>query len=91
VAAIAGAGLADYQKVAGYLADTWGCVAVPAEQQRPGVIGLRGLYRDPLLAPISIDLPGTAPAFLDCWWLGWADAWHLGPSPSLALGPGGDR
>jgi hypothetical protein len=28
VAAIAGAGLADYQQAAGYLADTWGCVTV---------------------------------------------------------------
>jgi hypothetical protein len=36
VAAIAGAGLADYQKAAGYLADTWGCVTVRAEQQGPG-------------------------------------------------------
>src|SRR5215218_2794403 len=30
VAAIAGAGLADYQRAAGYLADTWGCVTVRA-------------------------------------------------------------
>jgi hypothetical protein len=34
MAAIAGAGLADYQKAATYLADTWGCVTVRAEQQR---------------------------------------------------------
>ena len=33
VAAIAGAGLADYQHAASYLADTWGCVTVRAEQQ----------------------------------------------------------
>jgi DNA segregation ATPase FtsK/SpoIIIE, S-DNA-T family len=73
VAAIAGAGLADYQKAAGYLADTWGCVAVRAEQQRPGLIRLRGLRHDPLLAPARIDLPGTAPASLEAWWLGWAE------------------
>src|SRR5215211_4983477 len=73
VAAIAGAGLADYQKVAGYLADTWGCVTVRAEQQGPGLIRLRGLHRDPLLAPARIDLPGTAPASLESWWLGWAE------------------
>jgi S-DNA-T family DNA segregation ATPase FtsK/SpoIIIE len=73
VAAIAGAGLADYQKAAGYLADTWGCVAVRAEQQGPGLIRLRGLHRDPLLAPARIDLPGTAPASLESWWLGWAE------------------
>jgi DNA segregation ATPase FtsK/SpoIIIE, S-DNA-T family len=73
VAAIAGAGLADYQHAAGYLADTWGCVAVRAEQQRPGLIRLRGLHRDPLLAPARVDLPGTAPSSLESWWLGWAE------------------
>jgi DNA segregation ATPase FtsK/SpoIIIE, S-DNA-T family len=73
VSAIAGAGLADYQKAAGYLADTWGCVTVRAEQQAPGLIRLRGLYYDPLLAPARIDLPGTAPASLESWWLGWAE------------------
>jgi DNA segregation ATPase FtsK/SpoIIIE, S-DNA-T family len=73
MAAIAGAGLADYQKAAGYLADTWGCVAVRAEQQAPGLIRLRGLYYDPLLAPARVDLSGTAPAALEAWWLGWAE------------------
>jgi DNA segregation ATPase FtsK/SpoIIIE, S-DNA-T family len=71
--AIAGASLADYQRAATYLADTWGCVAVRAEQQAPGLIRLRGLHRDPLLAPARIDLPGTAPASLESWWLGWAE------------------
>jgi hypothetical protein len=73
VAAIAGAGLADYQRAAGYLADTWGCVTVRAEQQEPGLIRLRGLHRDPLLAPARIDLSGMAPASLESWWLGWAE------------------
>jgi S-DNA-T family DNA segregation ATPase FtsK/SpoIIIE len=73
VAAIAGAGLVDYQRAAGYLADTWGCVSVRAEQQGPGLIRLRGLHRDPLLSPAWIDLPGTAPANLTSWWLGWAE------------------
>jgi DNA segregation ATPase FtsK/SpoIIIE, S-DNA-T family len=73
VAAIAGAGLTDYQKVAAYLADTWGCVAVRAEQQGPGLIRLRGLHRDPLLAPARVQLSGTAPASLTSWWLGWAE------------------
>jgi S-DNA-T family DNA segregation ATPase FtsK/SpoIIIE len=73
VAAIAGGGLADYQHAAGYLADTWGCVTVRAEQERPGLIRLRGLYYDPLLAPARIELPGTAPASLESWWLGWAE------------------
>jgi S-DNA-T family DNA segregation ATPase FtsK/SpoIIIE len=73
VAAIAGAGLADYQKAVGYLADTWGCVSVRAEQQGPGLIRLRGLHHDPLLMPASIDLSGVAPAALTSWWLGWAE------------------
>jgi DNA segregation ATPase FtsK/SpoIIIE, S-DNA-T family len=73
VAAIAGAGLADYQRAAGHLADTWRCVTVRAEQQGPGLIRLRGLHRDPLLVPASVDLPGSAPASLESWWLGWAE------------------
>jgi DNA segregation ATPase FtsK/SpoIIIE, S-DNA-T family len=73
VAAIAGAGLADYQHAAGSLADTWGCVSVRAEQPAPGLIRLRGLYYDPLLAPARVELPGTAPASLESWWLGWAE------------------
>jgi hypothetical protein len=73
VAAIAGAGLADYQQAAGYLADTWGCVTVRAEQEKPGLIRLRGLYYDPLLAPARVDLSGSAPASLESWWLGWGE------------------
>jgi S-DNA-T family DNA segregation ATPase FtsK/SpoIIIE len=73
MAAIAGAGLADYQQAAGYLADTWGCVTVRAEQQAPGLIRLRGLYYDPLRAPARVDLSGAAPASLESWWLGWAE------------------
>ena len=65
VAAIAGASLADYQRAAAYLADTWGCVTVRAEQQGPGLIRLRGLHRDPLLASARVDLSGMAPASLD--------------------------
>jgi DNA segregation ATPase FtsK/SpoIIIE, S-DNA-T family len=73
VSAIAGAGLADYQRAASYLADTWGCVAVRAEQQEPSLIRLRGLHRDPLLAPARVDLSGVEPASLTSWWLGWAE------------------
>jgi DNA segregation ATPase FtsK/SpoIIIE, S-DNA-T family len=73
VSAIAGAGLADYQRAAGYLADTWGCVAVRATQEGPGLIRLRGLHRDPLLAPARVDLSGVEPASLSSWWLGWAE------------------
>src|SRR5829696_4866128 len=73
VSAIAGASLVDYQRAAGYLADTWGCVTVRAEQQGPGLIRLRGLHHDPLLAPAQVDLSGKAPASLTAWWLGWAE------------------
>src|SRR5829696_3382649 len=73
VAAVAGAGLADYQHAATYLADTWGCVSVRAEQPGPGLIRLRGLHRDPLLAPARIDLSGVEPASLSSWWLGWSE------------------
>jgi S-DNA-T family DNA segregation ATPase FtsK/SpoIIIE len=73
VAAIAGASLADYQRAATYLADTWGCVSVRATQEGPGLIRLRGLHRDPLLLPARIDLSGMAPESLDSWWLGWAE------------------
>jgi hypothetical protein len=73
VAAIAGASLTDYQRAATYLADTWGCVTIRAEQQGPGLIRLRGLHHDPLLAPARIDLSGMAPASLDSWWLGWVE------------------
>src|SRR5512132_2377685 len=77
VSAIAGAGLADYQRAAGYLADTWGCVSVRAEQQGPGLIRLRGLHRDPLLVPARIDLSGIEPATLSSWWLGWSEDGNL--------------
>jgi hypothetical protein len=73
VAAIAGASLADYQRVAAYLADTWGCVTVRATQEGPGRIRLRGLHRDPLLLPARMDLSGMAPDSLEAWWLGWAE------------------
>jgi S-DNA-T family DNA segregation ATPase FtsK/SpoIIIE len=73
VAAIAGAGLVDYQRAVGYLADTWGCITVRANQQSPGLIQLRGLHRDPLLTPARIDLSGRPPASLTSWWLGWAE------------------
>jgi DNA segregation ATPase FtsK/SpoIIIE, S-DNA-T family len=46
---------------------------VRAEQQGPGLIRLRGLHHDPLLAPARVDLSGSAPASLTSWWLGWAE------------------
>ena len=73
VAAVPGAGLADYQRAAGYLADTWGCVAIRAEQVAPGLVELRGRYRDPLLAPARAELSGRPPASLTSWWLGWGE------------------
>jgi DNA segregation ATPase FtsK/SpoIIIE, S-DNA-T family len=73
VAAIAGAGLADYQRAAGYLADTWSCLTVRASQNGPGLIQLRGLFRDPLLAPLRVDLSGQPPKSLTHWQLGRAE------------------
>jgi hypothetical protein len=73
VAAVPGAGLAEYQRAATYLADTWGCVAIRAEQVAPGLVELRGRYRDPLLAPARAELSGQAPASLTSWWLGWSE------------------
>jgi DNA segregation ATPase FtsK/SpoIIIE, S-DNA-T family len=73
VAAIPGASLADYQRAAAYLADTWSCISVRASRHGPAVIGLRGLFRDPLLAPARVDLSGRPPASLTSWWLGWAE------------------
>jgi S-DNA-T family DNA segregation ATPase FtsK/SpoIIIE len=73
VAAIPGAGLAEFQRAAAALADAWGCVAVRATQDAPGLIQLRGLFRDPLLVPARAELPGRAPASLAAWWLGWAE------------------
>ena len=45
----------------------------PGGAAGPGLIRLRGLRRDPLLAPARVDLSGMAPATLDSWWLGWAE------------------
>jgi DNA segregation ATPase FtsK/SpoIIIE, S-DNA-T family len=73
VAAVPGANLTDYQHVAPYLADAWGCVAVRATQLGPGLIRLRGLHRDPLLAPTHAELTGQPPATLAGWHLGRAE------------------
>jgi hypothetical protein len=73
VAAIPGATLVDYQRAAAALADTWGCVAVRATQEGPGLVRLRGLFRDPLLVPARVALSGRAPASLTAWFLGWAE------------------
>jgi hypothetical protein len=73
MAAVPGAGLVDYQRAAGYLADTWGCVSVRAMQVAPGLVELRGQYRDPLLTPARAELSGMAPASLSSWWLGWGE------------------
>jgi S-DNA-T family DNA segregation ATPase FtsK/SpoIIIE len=39
----------------------------------PGLIRLRGLHHDPLLAPARVDLSGLAPGSLSSWWLGWSE------------------
>jgi DNA segregation ATPase FtsK/SpoIIIE, S-DNA-T family len=73
VAAIPGAGLVDYQKHTTALADAWGCVTVRADQLGPGLIRLRGLYRDPLLVPAGAELSDQAPITLTGWHLGRAE------------------
>jgi S-DNA-T family DNA segregation ATPase FtsK/SpoIIIE len=73
VAAIPGAGLADYQQHTAALADAWGCVTVRATQLGPGLVELRGLYRDPLLVPARAELSARPPATLSGWQLGWAE------------------
>src|SRR5512132_1683317 len=62
VAAIAGAGLGDYQRAATYLADTWGCVAVRAEQQGPGLIRLRGCTATRWSCPPESTCPAWPPS-----------------------------
>jgi hypothetical protein len=77
----------DDEGLAGYLADTWGCLTVRAEQQAPGLIRLRVVHRDPLLASARIDLPGTALVPLDSPRIGprgpavrrLAGGWRCGP------------
>jgi hypothetical protein len=71
--AVPGAGLADYQRAAGSLADTWGCTSVRAAQVAPGLVELRGQYRDPLLTPARAGLSGRPPASLTSWRLGWGE------------------
>jgi hypothetical protein len=45
----------------------------PGRAGGAGLVRLRGLHRDPLLAPARIDLSGLAPESLTSWWLGWAE------------------
>jgi hypothetical protein len=54
VAAIAGAGLADYQHAAGYLADTWGVCDGPGRAAGPRADPLAG----PVLRPAASPGPG---------------------------------
>jgi DNA segregation ATPase FtsK/SpoIIIE, S-DNA-T family len=49
------AGRKDFEEAAPYLADAWRCVRVQVTQPKPGRIILRGLRRDPLLEPFTID------------------------------------
>jgi hypothetical protein len=55
-----------------YLADTWGCVSVRAEQQGRADPATRAAPRP--AAGAGPDRPaGTAPASWTAWWLGWAE------------------
>lgn len=53
-----GIGLEQVTKVAGHLANAWGCVRVEVRQDRPGLLCVRGLLRDPLAAPWAISPDG---------------------------------
>jgi S-DNA-T family DNA segregation ATPase FtsK/SpoIIIE len=46
-----GVGLDQVSKMAGHLANAWGCVRVEVRQGRPGLLIIRGLVSDPLSAP----------------------------------------
>ena len=48
---IPGVGVDQVAKVAGHLADAWGCIRVDVTQLGPGRIGLRGFLSDPLGQP----------------------------------------
>ena len=53
-----GVGLDQVTKMAGHLANAWGCIRVEVRQDRPGLLCLRGLLRDPLSAPWAIRPDG---------------------------------
>jgi S-DNA-T family DNA segregation ATPase FtsK/SpoIIIE len=44
--------------MAGHLANAWGCIRVEVRQDRPGLLCVRGLLRDPLSASWTIRPDG---------------------------------
>lgn len=58
VATLPGVDLDRVTKMAGHLANAWGCIRVEVRQERPGVLRLRGLLSDALSAPWPIKPDG---------------------------------
>ncbi len=58
VQTLPGVGLDQVAKMAGHLANAWGCIRVEVRQDRPGLLCLRGLLKDPLAAPWPVRPDG---------------------------------
>jgi S-DNA-T family DNA segregation ATPase FtsK/SpoIIIE len=53
-----GVGLEEVTKMAGHLANAWGCLRVDVSQHSPGLLLLRGLVRDPLAEVWAVSPDG---------------------------------
>ncbi|MBS2966726.1 hypothetical protein KGA66_27060 [Actinocrinis puniceicyclus] len=63
-------GLGELQAASSYLADAWRVPQVRVEQDRPGVVRLRALLRDPLTVPTRYEPDASAPVDLASWPVG---------------------
>lgn len=63
-------GLGELQAAASYLADAWRVPQVRVEQERPGVVRVRALLRDPLTEPTDYQPDPTGPVDLVSWHTG---------------------
>jgi S-DNA-T family DNA segregation ATPase FtsK/SpoIIIE len=57
---VPGVGLDQVTKMAGHLANAWGCLRVDVTQHAPGLLLLRGFVRDPLATVWSVTPTGQA-------------------------------
>ncbi|HWT78414.1 MAG TPA: DNA-binding protein, partial [Candidatus Methylomirabilis sp.] len=53
-----GVGVEQVTKMAGHLANAWGCLRVDVAQHAPGVLLLRGFVRDPLATVWAVTPTG---------------------------------
>lgn len=60
----------EWVRAAPHLANAWGCVRVAVTQEKPGLLRLRAVRRDPLIEPYHCLLSGCPPAELDRWEVG---------------------